>query len=360
MSTPVMGREKRIVYAETRLFGANARPDAVQAISLHNGVLPSRLEHMLASVGGSYEKVIQHSGREPIYFQQGGLHISQYSGFGRRRRYEQMVLAYLEASGRKIEFRSLEAEGQARKTNHAYDNFAYDFVKSLFGAESMETISSVIFGPIAAVARQSNVLKVRADEYLSSQIVEVGSRKVLNIGYVFSDQAGIIIDKMLIEYAAIAMQAGRKLPVNIFMFGRVGGLHQGMKRDDLVYPTGIVDDTDLQDGQYFILPMRNVLAGNGGFEGLNLNVGSVIDQTIEQLQRGADKKCICVEMETRETVDSINQGRRRYSGILAIEFGFAGHVSDMPLLGDTIDRELESDAGEQAALEQIISRISQL
>lgn len=357
MNTPVMSTAKRIVYAETRLFGDNVHPDIVHAISLHNGVLPSKLEHMLASVGGSYERVVQHNGREPIYSQQGGLHIPQYSGFGRRRRYEQMILAYLEASGRRIEFRSLEAEGQARKTNHAYDNFAYDFVKSLFGFERMGVITSVIFGPLGAVAKQSRVVKERPDEYLPSQIVDIGGKQVLNLGYVFSDQAGIIIDKMLIEYAAIAMEAGQKLPVNIFMFGKVGGLQKGMKRGDLVYPTGIVDDTDIQDGRRFILPMHNVLAGNGGLEGLNLNVSSVIDQTIEQLQRGFDAGCICVEMETRETVDSVNQGRRRYNGILAIEFGFAGHVSDLPLLGDTIDKELESDAGEQAALEQIINHI---
>ncbi|MFH1182295.1 MAG: hypothetical protein V1702_05010 [Candidatus Woesearchaeota archaeon] len=358
MSTPIFSPEAIVTYTETRLFGKNVSPEDVTSINLHNGVLPSKLEHMLASVGGGFDRVLQNNGREPLYYQHGGLHIPQYSGFGRRRRYEQMIDAYLQASNRNTTFRSLEVEGKARKTNHAYDNFAYDFVKKLFEQEPMSDITRVIFGPLNAVAKQAKVLEERPDEYLPSQIVDVNGRKVANLGYVFSDQAGILIDKMLIEYAAIAKERGDKPRIEMFMFGRVGGLREDMQRHDLVFPTGIVDDTDLEDGRVFVYPMHNVLTTGHGFEGLNLNVNAVVNQTFEQLKRGADNGCICVEMETRETVDSVNQGRRRYAGILRIEFGFAGFVSDMPLLGDTIDRELDSDRGEQAALERIIEHIA--
>lgn len=362
MTTPVLSPEKIIQYSETRLFGQNVSPSDVQSITLHNGVLPSRLEHMLESVGGSaFDRVIQPNGREPIYFQHGGLHIPQYSGFGRRRRYEQMILAYLQASGLPMQFHSLEVEGKARKTNHAYDNFAYDFVKKLFETEQMDDITKVIFGPLSAVTKQTQVLKVRPDEYLPSQIVVVKGKKVLNMGYVFSDQAGILIDKILIEYAAISQQKRDKLGIQLFMFGRVGGLHDDMKRHDLVYPTGIVDDADLEEGRRFVYPIHNVLASGHKFEGFNLNVNAVINQTVEQLRRGAESGCMCVEMETRETVDAINQGRRRYAGTLEFEFGFVGHVSDTPLnpsKGGTVEEELSSDEGEQAALEQIIAHIA--
>ena len=47
MSTPVMSPEKIVRYAETRLFGGNIHPEDVNAIHLHNGILPSHLEHML-------------------------------------------------------------------------------------------------------------------------------------------------------------------------------------------------------------------------------------------------------------------------------------------------------------------------
>lgn len=268
-----------------------------------------------------------------------------------------MILAYIQASGSGITFRSLEAEGKARRTNHAYDNFAYDFIKELFETEPMHDISAVIFGPLNAVAKQAKVLKARPDEYLPSQIVDVHGKRVVNMGYVFSDQAGILIDKMLIEYAAIAQQSGNHLAVPVFMFGRVGGLHPEMQRHDLVYPTAIIDDADLQLGRPFVYPMHNVLAGGQRFEGLNFNVNVVIGQTVEQLQLAADEDCICVEMETRETVDAVNQGRRRYSGTLGLEFGFVGYVSDKPLQGDTIDKELDSDKGEQAAVEKIVSHI---
>lgn len=359
MSTPIFSPEAVVTYAETRLFGQNVSAEKVHSINLHNGVLPSKLEHMLESVGGRFERVTQENGREPLYFQAGGLHIPQYSGSGRRRRYEQMIGAYLKASNRNIKFRSLEADGGARKTYHAYDNFAYDFVKKLFEEKLMNNVARVIFGPLNAVAKQSTIIQERPDEYLPSQIVKVNGKQTANLGYVFSDQAGILIDKMLIEYAALAIaNENKESPVELFMFGKVGGLNKDMQRHDLVFPTGIVDDTDLKEGRTFVYPMHNVLATDQKFQGLNLNVSAVINQTKEQLERGADYNCICVEMETRETVDAVNQGRRRYAEILGIEFGFAGYVSDMPLLGDTLDRELDSNRGEQAALREIITHIA--
>ena len=122
MATPIMTSEQIIAYSETRLFGTNVGPDDVSAINLHNGILPSRLEHMLSSVGSEFERVEQKNGREPVFFQNGVLHIPQFSGFGRRMRYEELIEAYITASDREINFRSLEVEGRARKTNHAFDN----------------------------------------------------------------------------------------------------------------------------------------------------------------------------------------------------------------------------------------------
>src|SRR3989338_8885557 len=361
MSTPVMSPEKIVRYAETRLFGGNIHPEDVNAIHLHNGILPSHLEHMLDSIAGQgYVRLAQQNEREPIFYKDGGLHIPQYSGFGRRRRYESVITAYIEASGRDIAFRSLEFEGIPRKTDHAYDNFAYNFVEELFKTEPMHEFATVIFGPLGAVAKQARVLKERPDEYLPSQLVSVTGRNVLNIGYIYSDQVGILIDKMLIEYNAIARQLNRHMTIPMYMFGRVGGLGKTMRRHDLVFPTSIIDSTDLNDGQVFIHQMNNILAGEQRFVGPNLNVNMVIGQTIELLQRAASRNigCVCVEMETREAVDSVNQGRRRYTGTLRQEFGFVGHVSDLPLKGDTLDKELDSDRGEQAAVATILASIA--
>ena len=367
--TKIFTPEKIVKYAETRLFGSNVTPEMVRKIELHNGMLPFALENLLIERYNGHLKVRQENGREPIYFMEDILFIPQYSGFGRRKRYETMIKAYLEASGRDIKFESHELEDEQRKTNIEYDNFAYDFVVGLFvpeekyedrrvfeGAEAGD-ITEVVFGPVEAVAKQAKVLEQGNSEYLDAQIVRIDNKRILNIGYVYADQAGILIDKMLREYEALARKKGKKLKIDLYMFGRVGGLEKGMQRHQLVYPTGIIDEADLNDKRIGVYPMHNVLAENRRHTGLNFNVSSAIDETVEQLQKAREHKCICVEMETKETTISINRARGRYRGQLDINFGFIGHVSDLPLQGDTLADELDSEEGEQAAVKKIIKAV---
>jgi len=101
--------------------------------------------------------------------------------------------------------------------------------------------------------------------------------------------------------------------------------------------------------------MHNILAPEG-YIGLNLNVISVVKETYEQLEMAKENGCVCVEMETREATESINQARRRYPN-LNISFGFIGYVSDAPLSGDTIEKEIDSDKGETDAAKIIIDII---
>lgn len=370
-----------IKYAETRLFGSNVTPDMVHRIELHNGVLPSLLEQHIISEFGEAIKVVQKNGREPLFYSNGTLFIPQYSGFGRRRRYESMINAYIKASEREISFdgfklintehgisfKSLDLDEDPRKTNHAYDNFAYDFVTGLFVPDEkyvnkkvfqldFDEITTVIFGPTDAVAKQTDVVDRGNSTYLDAQIVRVGDERVLNIGYVYADQAGIMIDKMLREYEALARKGKKTLDIRIFMFGRVGGLEEGMRRHDLVYPTGIIDDVDLMNGRECVYPMHNVLAQVKG-DRFNFNPTAVVNQTTEQLERARDLGCVCTEMETRETVESINKARRRYSGKIGVEFGFVGYVSDLPLRGDTLADELDSEKGEQESVRVILDNI---
>jgi hypothetical protein len=371
--TRILTPEKVIQYAETRLFGSNVTPDMVRIIELHNGVLPSKLKEML---GKGYRKVKQTNEREPVYFKDGVLFIPQYSGFGRRKRYEAMIKAYLEASKRDIKFKSCELEGDQRKTNIEYDNFAYDFVAGLFLPEEkyedrkvfdsdipglchMVDITKIIFGPVKAVSRsrKTNIVEKGKSEYLESRVISIASQHILSIGYVYADQAGILIDKMLREYEALARKQGRKMMIDIYMFGRVGGLGDDMKRHDLVFPTGFITESDLNDGIQAEYPMHNTLALDQTNQGLNFSVTGVIDETVEQLLKAREQKCMCVEMETRESVTSVNRARDRYTDHLDVRFGFVGHVSDLPLQGDTLADELDSDKGERDAVSKIIEAV---
>jgi hypothetical protein len=397
-----------IQYGEKRLTGENLRPEEIRKIELHNGELPSMLHSEFP--GGSYSPVIQANGREPLYFQQatGTLFIPQYSGYGRARRYQRMIEEYIRASGRNnpdsdsnpgkgISFEICDARNEhgrrdPRETNINYDNFAYDFTvglfvpdkkheeKRIFSTQDVGSIDTIIFGSTKAVAKQAEVIERGNSEYLDSQIVRINGKSVLNIGYIYSDQAGRLLDNILREYDALAKKQGKDRPVNIFMFGEVGGLMNGLSRNQLVYPTGIIDEKDLSESDLphrgeFMYPMHNILADEllndherkqGTPSGLNLNINtSILDETVESLSLAVEKGAICTDMELLEMVGSINKAGTRYLASasptdmpgLNIRFGFVGYISDLPLAGDTRAKELDDDSGEREAVRAISDRL---
>jgi hypothetical protein len=355
--TRILTPEKVIKYAETRLFGSNVTPNDVNHIELHNAVLPSQLEKIIKKKHGNFERVIQENGREPIYFKDGILFIPQYSGFGRGRRYEETIKAYKEIKGLPNDFFSIHfPENNPRKT-YNYDFFAYDLVKKLFLEEGMNDVDTIILGPIDAVAKQAEVVKRENEEYLPYQFLYIKGKRVLNLSYVYADQGGILIDKIMREYEALATDTGKEREVCIFMFGRVGGLKDEMKRHDLVSPIGIMDESDLKEGTGFIQFFYNYLIDSDHYRGINFNPTSVINEDEETLQKAKEKGFVCIEMETREAVDAVNKANRRYHDKVEGKFGFLGYVSDVPLIGDTIEKELDSDKGEQAAVTEIIRNI---
>ena len=375
--TSIFTPEEIIQYAETRLFGANVLPENVFAIEQHNGVLPSHLSNEILSPRGTFKNVEQKSPREPLYYQNGTLFIPQYSGFGRGERYTRLVKEYKKASGGNFGFSLHDFLGIPRRTNIQYDNYAYDFVTGLFMPNeinpggrhryatrrifppgTMDDVSTIIFGPLnTTTTLADHVITSGHSEYLDAQIITIGGKKVLNIAYVYADQAGIIIDKLLREYEALAMAKERKMHISMFMFSRVGNLEDKSTRHDLITPTHIIDAHELE-ADYAITPMHNVLA-NQGQRKINLNILTFFDETIELLTRAKELGCSCIEMETRESVEAINKARRRYHNHLEIDFGFVGHVSDSPLQGDTLATELDSNLGEKAAAERIIAYISE-
>ncbi|HLD07366.1 MAG TPA: hypothetical protein VJC16_07605 [Candidatus Nanoarchaeia archaeon] len=356
-------------YAEARLFGENAPPGEISRIELHNGTLPSQLERRLQGSDLQYERVRQRNPREPIYRAGNTLFIPQFSGFGRRQRYEEMIGAYREAAGHHLDFASMELQDDPRRTDQSYENNAYDFVAGLFVPDSsyegrrvfagggIADISTIIFGPAAAVAKQAGVRERGASEYLDAQIVDVGGKPVLNISYVYADQAGVIIDKLMREYNAVARSTGRDRDIGLYFFGRVGGLLPSMARHDLVYPTGVVSETDLMQRHPPVYPLRNVLASGMVNRGKNLNSTSVINETVEQLARARHKGCMSVDMELQEVEQAIARAETRFPHLHPYA-GVVLYVSDLPLRSDTLAAELDSDRGERAAVGKIITHIT--
>ena len=389
--TRVLSGPKLVEYAERRLFStgtpsegkAYVTPDMVKRIELHNGILPSGLILDQIERQGNYKvtQIVQENSREPIFFHEGTLLIPQYSGFGRAKRYQRLVEAYTEESGRDIEFVIKDKKDKARKTIIAYDNDAYDFVKGMFIPEpkyeewrvfpdhTVEDISAIVIGPLKAVAKQADeIIDISDKEYLGAQIVRFGNVLAVNLGYVYADQAGVIIDKMLREYTAAVQEKQESSPrrLDICIMGRAGGLEPDMKRHDLIFPRGAIDLTDLKAERRFEYPFFNSISPPtiDGYKGCVLNVETVIDETLENLKIARSWRykrdpimIDAVEMELRESAESINKWRRRANEELDIHFSAVLHISDLPLQGDTLATELDSDQGEQAALEYIVRKV---
>jgi hypothetical protein len=362
----VFSEEQKQKYVQTRLGGSNLDLADVREINLYSGFLPSQLEERLRSDAPGYRRVIQRNGREPIFFSDGRLFISEYSSRGREMRYISMIEAYQELCGRDVRFNRVFPCGRARNKNINYENFAYDFVTGLFVPEKKHEqnrifhdedprhVRKLVIGDLEAVAKHADkVLERGKTEYLDAQMVSIGGEDVLNIGYVYADQAYRIVYKMLVEWVSTAEEKGTMPKIDVYMFGRVGGLKENQKRHDLVLPNGIIDHNHSPMAYDFDNTFSSAKYGNR-----ILNVRTVIDQTTEQLEAARKNGCSCVEMEASGAVGAIKQVKVNWPDNIRVNFGFIGHVSDLPLKGDTLADELDSDLGQRDAANMIAERIA--
>lgn len=352
-------------YAETRLFGTNVIPELVDKIELHNGMLPSQLLEAHSELREHLTLIEQDKAREPLYYRNGVLHIPQYSGFGRARRYRHLIKRYSSLSSlqqKVLAFTETNHEGRT-ETNMAYENYAYDFIKELAYKQPFTFLDGVIIGNTEAIAKQTKVLRHFRDEYLDAQIIKAEGttedKYFLNFGYVYGDQAGILLNKFLRHWDGDRLGNGKE-KFGIYTFGRFGSLEDDKERHDLVTPTQIINESDLARGKALIHPIDNCFV-KGTHEYLNLNARSVVDETTEQLLNAREHGASTVDMELFEMTMAINQARERYYNggeKFFIEFGVLGYVSDKPLHGDTLATELHGDEGERAAVSRILEDIS--
>lgn len=384
--TNVLSDEQAYAYAKTRLCGktSSGRPvtlDDVARIELHNGKLPSMLLNDLEQRGiADYQRVLQDNGREPIFYseKEATLFHPQYSGYRRGITRKRMIAKAVELyecdNSRRIAFKVHNPGDMPINAYMNYQNFAYNFVAGLFVREEkhedrriftnidINGVTKVIFGPTDAIAKQAEVVIDSDNEYIDSQIVTVEGERVLNIGYVYSDQIFHIVSKMLREYGAKAEDKREPARINIYMFGRVGCLDSSLKRHDLICPTTFINEKELMSGRLDEHDMGNGFGSEARIPNLSIRK-SILDERIDVLEKARDYGCVSVEMETRDLVAAISQANEwsdDSDNLFDAQMHFVGHVSDRPLellpdgQRDTLAVELDSDEGEQAAVKKII------
>jgi hypothetical protein len=371
-------------YSEIRLFGKNVSPEIVDKIKLYNAYLPSELEQILTCEKRTFVKVTQENEREPIYYDPDNktLFLSQTSGFDRRERYEQMIKLYGSLPSTSPKLREYLSKGEfslERKESHlrtaiAYENMAYDFVVGLFVPNNkyedrrvfenkdISKIRKIIFGPVKTFAKKAEIIAVGKSEYLKSQILNVNGEEVLNIDYVYSDQARRLIYKMLLQFSGVAQKQQQPIHIDFFMNGRVGGLEDSLGLNDLVAPEGIIDSEKMLKREKQIILFDNTLAKSGLMRGLDLKVNNVLTETKEQLDMAYRLGCSCVEMEVYECIEAIETARRDFARgkyPVSASFGFLGYVSDLPRKGITLADESDPKIGESKSADEIINKVKE-
>ena len=145
MARRVMDKDSILRYGRTTFTGSNVSEDDISAIILKNGFKEKQVEELLEACNMKYVKVQQEKPREQLYFSEGALFIPQWSGYGRRRRYQERISAFIKASEKKITFIDANYLGEREKNDIQYDNFAYDYTKKLFSSGVMDDITKIIF-----------------------------------------------------------------------------------------------------------------------------------------------------------------------------------------------------------------------
>jgi hypothetical protein len=416
----IMDDAKIMEYARTRLFNSDFTPDMItnlRKIHLFPGLLPSSLKGMTGEKTGviteGIELIPQENQREPIFIDRNceNLIIPVYSGCLRTRRYSDMIERYIDCLKRspdiknvKIQLAMHEIRGMPTQTVIEYDNLAYDFQKRVLlenpdaphdervMKEEMNSIDAIVIGPVNLVRgawfgkdnqdNNCNGEKVKTvnDRYLKYLVGNIGGKNVLCLDYVYGDQAGLLLDRILREYATRVGNKDDMKKIDVYMFGRIGSLDPAFGRNSIAVPNFVMNETDIRRGimdhDSMTSPVMNsVLLGDDGkfmdnrgefkerygFEnvllGTNLNSLSVAKQERAALRTARDLGCSMVEMEVLETILAIKRARYRYADSLSVGFGGVFYVSDRPLEGDTLEKELDSDKGAVKALEIIRQNI---
>jgi len=353
-------------YIDTRLFGSNVRPENVKKICLHNGFLPSQLITLLKQFSSPFTLVEQENAREPIFFSKDVLHIPQYSSLGRQGRYEDMCDIAVQEVFPEIEFQSYFFGNDASNIRLRYEALARDLVNDIFSNGHIDEVDNIIFGPLEAVAQEAEVIKAVDNEYLPYQFVDVDGKTTLNLGYVYETQLKYLIKSIADHFYGRAISKDEKKSLNFFLFGRAAAIDKeeesddSLKINDLVTPVTSLDEFELRYKKPMGFSLSNILASEGE-RGANLSASSVVNQTKETLLKALHYGCICAEMEERAGIEGVIESNRNYNRepkeYVHSRFGCALHISDRPLLGETLATERNLKLGEQRAVRMILNYV---
>ncbi|MBI5389863.1 hypothetical protein HZB02_00050 [Candidatus Woesearchaeota archaeon] len=355
MSTYVIAGDDRKQYAYERKLhqdhGIRSHQERnLQGIILHNGYRTEEVERDMRRYKFSGSAYFPERSTERHFYDQhnGVLHVVNPRGMIRLERDKDLVEALQEVWGRTLELEIDHYQGNAAKAQDRFMHFAFnladEMIQNLEGSIYNGSTLFILMGPYHALAEQHlKISKQNTNDYLNYRILHVGGKTVLNLDYIFGDQAEHVLSKL---YGTIsASYTGVR--INVFHYGKIGTVERHLEIGDVGIPTGALDDHRLE--QRRISPIWNQLAldtearsfleqrtGRTAIEGKTVNTISVLRQTTEILQQAKEAGGSFLDMEWAVMASLDHASNSRYPNLGEVKHFFAGVVSDNPLMGKNL------------------------
>lgn len=401
----VLTPEEIGVYTQTRLFNERFTPEAIRnlrKIQLFPAFLPPQVRDRFPDAG----RVEQQNSRELILVDKNmeNLMIAIPSSYSRLRRYEDMIERYIKEymalpesglAGSRLGLDVVHYQGAPRRTRIQFSNNAYDFSKRMLlenpddkGSalkSQMMDIDAIVTGPLELIINawfkgwENPAIKINEgnDDYLNYSVIQLGSKKVLCLDYLYGDQVGLLLSKVLREFASdVEGRNDGRRKIDIFLFGKVGSLDKRYDRHSIAVPNYLISEEAVRkrmEKSSIMHPVQNsLLLFDNNFDdtrflekyglddaifGTNLAVNSVAKQRRDVLRRARSVyKCLTVEMELKDMLPVVETTENM--PFLDVSLGFIGWVSDRPLVpADNLAVELESEEGARKALKILREKI---
>ena len=377
--TLVMSEEQAKQYAfDRKLADPNKQPELfgeqvgkLRGVIIHNAKTEEEVRYALTKEAGLV--VVEYKppkSTEPHLYAPatGHIHVVNSRGVTRLRRDEALatVLQYVLPQDVRIDVSN--HANHRRTANNRFEDFAFKLVDDVFTHLNKDAVASngrlnILLGLHSSLddALESNDFEVvhdKTSDYLNYRLIMVktlsgAAEAVVNFDYIFADQAKDVLHKL---YKGVIAEFSRQgIDIHLFHYGKVGILSPAIDVGEIVLPTGAFDEEKLQyamaNGQPLPSPyqFKNQLVtnprasklfylANAGriHSGVTVNTNSVLEQTVEGLERDLLAGGHSLDMEWI-VMASLNEGSEStYPGLGNIRIFFAGIGSDKPLEGQTL------------------------
>ena len=351
--------ESRKLHPDPEL--ARQQRERLRKITIHNAMTTQEVRSQLDTEGKTDRiEYLPPSSTEPHIWIPGAgeLHVLNFRGNVRLIRDidQAIVLSGLCASP--VAISTEHHRGLARHASQRFRRFAFDLADRILAEtppvpRGAQGTLDLLIGPHQSLdIRGTRTVAQQENEYLNYRILRAGERTIINLDYIFADQALHVLSQLCSTLSADTID-GRigKTGVRVFHYGKIGLLRDDLRVGDICVPYAAVDESRIAEGDIHRSPIPNGLdpecdpataasfacrIGTAPYRVVTVNSISVLRQRRHALEMARDAGGDVIDMEWAAMASLIHGAKSAYPGIGRLRYCFAGIGSDRPLAGETL------------------------